>query len=402
MRATSRAYAQPRRPLGVKLANLALAWWPVSLEPAALIAAARGAEGLQDFGEPDVDEPLTRLCAALEDEAALTPLGRVVQRTRIVGMLRNRLRAQAQITADPSILERPVHAPLVITGLQRTGTTFLHRLLSADPRARSLATWEGLNPVAGGPDRRKEAQRAQRALAYMAPDFMAVHPLDADGTEEEVILLDHSLLSTVPEATLHVPSYAAWVAEQDQTPAYALLRRYLQILDHPPGAWWVLKTPHHLEWLDTLLHVFPDAKLVHTHRDPVDVVPSFCSMVAHARGMSSDHVDPVRIGRAWAAKQEHMVTKALETRDRLGLEVLDVRYGTLTTDPMQVVHEIYAFMGRSLTAGALQAIEGQRAVTRKNAHGAHAYAPEDFGLTAEGIRGRYAAYSARFLADPGL
>lgn len=398
MRATSRDYARPRRPLGVQLANLALGLWPVSLDPDALIAAARRAEGLHDFGDPSVPEPLERLCASLDTEAQLTPMGRVIQRTRLIGVLRNRLRAQALLKAEPSILERPVRAPWVITGLQRTGTTFLHRLLSADPQARTLATWEGLNPIPGRMDRLAEAHRARRALAYMAPDFMAVHPLDAEGTEEEVLLLDHALLSTVPEATLYVPSYAAWVAEQDQTPAYELLRRTLQILDHQrPGAWWVLKTPHHLEWLDTLLDVFPDARLVHTHRDPVAVVPSFCSMVAHARALSSDTVDPVRIGRDWGAKQERMVARALETRDRRGPPVLDVRYEALRADPVGVVQAIYAFMERPLTPEAAKAIEAQRSVTRQNAFGAHAYAPEDFGLTAEGIRMRYAGYTARFL-----
>ena len=191
-----------------------------------------------------------------------------------------------------------------------------------------------------------------------------------------------------------MPSFSAWLVQQDQRPAYAYLRRYLETYD--TDARWVLKTPHHLEWLDVLLDEFPDARIVHTHRDPGAVVPSFCSMVAHAMGMCSDHVDPLAIGRHWGDKQERMVQRALATRDARQPPVLDVHYDRLVAEPMAVIRDIYAFLDTELTPEAEAAIEAQRQVTRKDRYGRHVYDPADFGMSVEGIRERYADYLQRF------
>lgn len=405
MSITRTDYAHPYRPWPVRALNGAASALRLDgrprLDRAALIAAAQRAEGLTDFGAPTLD-PLDVLLPSIEAEAHLHALGRRITFDRLVGVLRNRLRAQALFQATPAILERPVRAPIVITGLQRTGTTFLHRLIAADPGIRALRSWEALDPVPrpGSADgdtarRRRMARFAESGLRWMAPDFFAVHPVEADAPEEEVLLLDQSLLSTVPEATLRVPTFSAWLESQDQRPAYDTLRRLLQLLDAGERRW-VLKTPHHLEWLDTLLDVFPDAIIVMTHRDPVTTLASFCSMVAHGRGVMSDAVDPAEIGGEWLRKVGRMMDRALDTRSRRGGTFVDVQYADLMRDPMGEVARIYAAAGQALTPEARAAMEELRTTQTQDKHGRHAYALADFGLTDAMVAERFSAYRHRF------
>jgi hypothetical protein len=411
---TSHDYATPFRPRPIAMANqlathLGRALTRVGLGPKrftvdGLVAAARRKSGLQRFDDEAFREPLAMLLDSIEREAALTPIGRLITGSRLVGVLSNRLRAQALFERHPQILEEPIVAPLFIAGLQRTGTTMLHRLLAADPGLRALLSWEALNPAPVtarpwlGDPRVRTAVIAEHALAYLAPDFFAIHPVEAQAPEEEVILLDYSFLSTVAEATLHVPSYAAWLEQQDQTPAYSYLKKLLQLLQwQNRGDRWLLKTPHHLEWLDTLLEVFPDAKVIQTHRDPSKTLASFCSMIAHGRGVFSDAVDAAEVGAHWARKTQRMVQRALATRERVGDGgFVDVSYYDLMEDPMAEVARIYAFIGRPLTAAVKARMDATRQENPQNKHGKHSYRLADFGLDREQIEPGYAAYRARF------
>ena len=264
VRTTSRDYARPYRPRAVRVANRLLPG-PRRLTRDALLDAARARAKLDDFGPPDFLEPLDVLLDSIAREARLTPVGHLITRERLIGVLVNRL----EVFAAHRPWTRPLELapPVVITGLQRTGTTLLQRLLAADPSRRWLASWEALSPApsrarAGADPRVAAAERAERALAYLAPDFFAVHPVHAHAPEEDVLLLDQAFRSTVPEATLRVPTYSRWLESADQTPAYRHERLLLSLLSRQRGAnkRWLLKTPHHLEWLDVLFDVFEGAR----------------------------------------------------------------------------------------------------------------------------------------------
>ncbi|MBC7174568.1 MAG: sulfotransferase, partial [Polyangiaceae bacterium] len=294
----------------------------------------------------------------------------------------------------------------VIAGLQRTGTTMLHRLLSEDPGLRALYSWEALSPVPADRaprDSSREARilaarLAENGLRYMAPEFFAIHPAEALAPEEEVILLDFSFLSTVPEATLNVPTYSRWLETQDQTPAYEYLRRMLQILMwHTPRERWVLKTPHHLEWLDTLLAVFPGARIIQTHRDPLKTIASLSSMITHGRGVFSDDVDPHAVGAHWSRKVYRMVDRAMTTREGPhASQFLDVSYYDLMKAPMHEVERIYGFVGRTLTGDVQLRVDASRDGNKQHRYGRHSYRLEDFGLTAETVEPSIARYRERF------
>ena len=160
---------------------------------------------------------------------------------------------------------------------------------------------------------------------------------------------------------------------------------------------WILKTPHHLEWLDVLLDVFPDAVIVMTHRDPTTTLASFCSMIAHGRGVMSDHVDPHEIGAEWLRKVGRMMDRAMEVRAaRPGARVLDVDYREIIGDPGGTLARIRAFAGHEPDPAADAAVEAVIRTQTKDRHGTHRYDLADFGLSEALVADRFPAYRERF------
>jgi hypothetical protein len=409
---TSTDYRHPYRPKLVRVANRVagelakLRPLRVPLDERSLLAAAKRKTGLTSFGDPDFHEPLRRLIVSVEGEARLHPLGRIITRTRLVSTLATRMRLERMIERDPGILDEKLTRPIVIVGLPRTGTTFLHRLLASDDtRVRALMSWEALMPVPleGETEPTKRiaaAQRSESALRYLAPDFFAVHPIDAVGPEEDILLLDLAFRSTVPEATMNVPSFASWLESVDQGPAYRMMAKALRALQRqrrpPAREWrWVLKTPHHLEWLDELPKVLDDPLIVWTHRTPREVVGSFCSMIAHGRGVFSDDVDPVEIGRFWLRKGKRMVERAMEARSRWGKDdFVDVRYEDLIRDPVAIVRRIQERAGLPWTEETEASLSTSLRREVKDRHGKHRYSLEAFGLSNAQVDDAFAPYNA--------
>lgn len=397
---------QPYRPTAIAILNgmgRALGW-RANLNPASLMKAAERRSGLKDWGEDDIQPALQQLCHSAATEARMHPFGRWVFRKRLLDILTTRLRVQDLISRHPEVLQRDIKPPLVIAGLQRTGTTMLHRLLSADPETRSLKSWEAINPLPhpkekpGQPDwRLKQAQTAEKGLKYLAPDFFRIHPVEASAPEEDVLLMEYSLLSDVPEATLKLPSYSSWLNEQDLMPAYRYLKVLLQILDwQNPAARWVLKTPAHLGHLDELLTVFPEAKIIQTHRDPARITASFSSMLAHGYGVFSDDVDAEALARHWLNKNAAMVSRAMLTRAQHPNAFIDVHYADLMQNPLQQIERIYEHADLDLSPQAREAMQVSMQSNKKDRHGKHSYSLDDFGLSSVDIDSAYGHYRDQF------
>jgi sulfotransferase family protein len=380
-----------------------------ALDEVSLVAAARRTSGLHDFVDESFRDPLRRLLASLEKEARLHPLGRMLLRQSLVRALVNRLRLEDLSTRHPAIREQPVEAPVFIVGLQRTGTTLLHRLLTCEPALRPLLSWEALNPAPfpattgrrrarpGRDPRMRLAETAERGLRYLAPDFFAIHPVEAHAPEEDVLLLDLTFVSPTADATLRVPSYSAWLRDTDQRPAYRYFRRLIQLLLWQRPGRWLGKTPHHLENLDALLDVFPDAKILATHRDPARVVASFCSMMAHGRAIFSEQVDARELGAELADRAVRSVTRAMATRGRATPGSFhDVAYADLVADPMKEIRRIYDFLGLSLAPATETSMHRWLGANPQDKRGVHRYRLEDFGLDAGELERRFEPYRSRF------
>jgi hypothetical protein len=358
-----------------------------------LIRAARKATGLYNFGIDFWDEPLDRLLYSIREEAGLHPIGSFITRQRMINLLCVRLRAEELFRRYPAILEQPLLPAWVILGLQRTGTTKLHRLLAADESNRVLLSWEAINPVPlgdhnGKPDRRIAiAHTSERALRLMAPGFFAIHPVEHNAPEEDILLLDSTFLSTTPEATMNVPSYAAWLEKTDQNPAYAYMVKLLKLLQwQRPGKRWILKSPHHLEFIDLIDRNFGEVHFLWTHRDVTECIPSFISMAAHSRVIFSDQADGNAIARHWIRKTGFMLQKGLDYRNKNQHkhQFTDILYNDLKDASAEVLSGIYQLDG-GMTPDLLSRFEEAERENPMRKYGIHDYNLEDFGASKEDI-----------------
>lgn len=374
-----------------------------SLDSKRLMRAAQQKTGLDDFGNDPLIEPLDKLLSSINAEAALHPFGQFITRQRLINVLANRLRVVALLKKHPEILEIQIEQPIIITGLQRTGTTRLHRLLSNHPNVRSLRSWEALNPVPFEGDHQNKkriqfAKTAETALKYMSPAFFAIHPVEHEAPEEDILLNDMSFISTVPEATMHVPAYAAWVETESHLFPYAYLKKLLQILSwqHPKERW-VLKTPQYLEFLEEAHQVFPDAKYIHTYRDPLKVIPSFCSMVFQSRRIFSDKVDAQELSKHWLRKNSYMMNDALKFwKEQAAKNVLHVSYYDMMNDFHGEMKKIYSFVGLPYSQEIEDSLTQHNAINKQNKYGVHQYQVQDFGLSHQEIDDHFSLYRQTF------
>ncbi|MGC6328220.1 sulfotransferase family protein [Rhizorhabdus sp. FW153] len=377
---------------------------------ATLAARAIEATGLSDFGDPWIFENLDALIPVLNSEAELTEVGVGGAEAMIVTALINRLRHVDLIKRHPEILDEKVDIAAVVVGLPRTGSTMLHRMLSSAPGMTGVKWWEAQNYAPfpgeerGQPDARREA--AKQYLAYMlehAPELMSIHPMSIDQSDEELIILGLLFSSTMIEGMYHVPSYARWLVENSRTRCYVDLKEILQSLQWQDparrGAKWVLKTPGHLMALDGVLDTFPEAKIVMTHRDPVQTVPSYCSMMTTLYHMGST-VDRERIGAFWEKRLAELLDLFMSVRAKVGPDnFIDVRYTDTTTKPVEEGKRVLAEAGIAVTpeieAGMAEWVEANKREDRAP----HRYALEDFGLTRELVEQDFAEYRAAYLGE---
>lgn len=383
------------------------------LDEASLLSAAQAATGLHDFGDERFFEPMRLLLRATEEEADLNPVGRMLTRISLLRLLKNRLWAEELLKKHPEILEREIAAPVVVVGLARSGTTRLHRLLAADRRFLHLKAWESVHPVPwpesfrareqGKPELRiKSIEDGLRAVLYMSPQIASVHPLGAHEVEEEVGLIQHAFSSQLFEVMTHVPSFGEWLMTHDQTYAYEYMLRLLKIVSwwrgDEPGRTWVLKTPQHMQDLDALIRVFPDARLICSHRDPIKAVGSACSMTWNSLVRDTDSVDPHWIGREWLGKTRRMLEKTLRVREEMvpAAQQLDVLYHDISADWDGQAQKIYDFLGVELTGEARRAMHAWLAENAQHKHGAHRYRLADFGLDRDEVDRELMFYRKRF------
>ena len=325
-------------------------------------------------------------------------MGFLIMKIRLRTALEIRLRANEWFRLHPEILEQEVAPIWLITGLQRTGTTFLQRLLSEDPNVRPLLSWESLNPVPVG-DRKETARRirmakqSEKALAWMSPSFFAIHPIDHLAPEEDVLLLDHAFMTTAPEATMQVPSYAAWLEQQDHRQAYAWEKKMLLLLQwQHPASRWILKSPHHLEFLDAFTDTFPNSKIIWTHREPEFCIPSFLSMVYHGRRMFSNKVRLDEVTAHWIRKTRHMLDKGIQFRNSNRNIIEDVDFDLLVQDAEIVLASIYGAFDEAMDQDQKQHMFDAVAESNRYKFGKHSYHLSDFGLDTDSIRSDYSNY----------
>ena len=372
-----------------------------------IIDQAKSETGLSDLGEPLFLEGLNRLIDSINNEANLNEIGIQAQPIRIQGLLSNRLRFEEDLKKFPEILDQQIIAPIVIVGLPRTGSTMTHRLLASDPNHTAMLWWEGRYPALlpgekpGDIEARMELGKAEvDAVVAASPEALDIHPWDYKGADEEILLLEHNFLSTVPESFMALPSYSKWIEEQDHTLAYEDLKKFIQYLQwQNPGREkkrWVLKSPHHLGFIDKMISVFPDAKIIQTHRDPVKTVPSFCSMCANLFEPLTTNFDKVFIGKHWSNKLTRALNHCMNISEKHPDNFLDLEFLNMIKDPIDEMKKIYEFIGEPFGEKTEVAMEAWRE-ENKHEMGAHKYSLEEYDLTESQINDNFAKYQQKYI-----
>ena len=365
------------------------------------MAEAVEAAGLDDFGPGDFREGLDVLLGSLASDAALSPdtddavVGAL--RTRLV----NRLLVEQWYRDHPEVDEVPVEGPVDIIGLPRTGTTALGSMLSLDPQLRSLRMWEQRHPCPP-PTTDGEADDPRR-LAYVAEldglpaEARALHLYEVDASVEDSEVLGMAFHGQ--QYTLPVYGYHRWWRSADCTETFAYHRRIVKLLgSRRPPSRWLFKAPHHKFHLEALVRAYPDARFVMTHRDPARAVPSYASFVSSIfPPAAAGRHDPTRLGPEVSDHLREGMEAALAARSRLGEErFCDVHHRELVADPLGTVARVYEFLGLDLRPQVEEAMVAWQSANRSGAHGTHRYTPEEFGLSAAGVRSDYDFYIRRF------
>jgi hypothetical protein len=302
----------------------------------------------------------------------------------------------------------PVERPLFIVGLPRTGTSALHDLLAEDPAHQVLEYWLAASPtprpteeIARSDPRLRAARRELRAIYMLDPGLRALHDMRAEGPEECRHLFRHNFLDDTFDSMATLPRYGEWFREQDLGHVYAWHRDALALVQSTtPGRRWVLKYPAHLRNLDLLFATYPDACVIQTHRDPVDVLPSLCSLVYRLRCLYSDAVDPHAVGRWQLEMWAQILDQGLEVRRRHDpARFHDVHFAQFQRDPVESIRAIQDRLGGDFDAESARRIQRYRTAHPKGEHGGHTYRAEDYGLTKNQIRDRFAAYREAFDLD---
>ena len=372
-----------------------------------ILDQAKSETGLSDLGEPLFFEGLNKLIDSINNEANLNEIGIQAQPIRIQGLLSNRLRFEEDLKKFPEILDQQIIAPIVIVGLPRTGSTMTHRLLASDPNHTAMLWWEGRYPALlpgekrGDIETRMELGKAEvDAVVAASPEALDIHPWDYKGADEEILLLEHNFLSTVPESFMALPSYSEWIEEQDHTLAYEDLKKFIQYLQwQNPGREkkrWVLKSPHHLGFIDKMISVFPDAKIIQTHRDPIKTVPSFCSMCANLFEPLTTNFDKVFIGKHWSNKLTRALNHCMNISEQHPDNFLDLEFLNMIKDPIDEMKKIYEFIGEPFGEKTEVAMEAWRE-ENKHEMGAHKYSLEEYDLTESQINNNFAKYQQKYI-----
>lgn len=372
------------------------------LTPEHLTAVAARDAGLAPLFPAHVGDALEVLCRSLRDDAALHWFGKMNYWEVLVGGLSALLKVEHAFRVDPSLAETPLVPPLVLTGLPRSGTTFLHRLLSAVEDAAPVALYQLLQPIPPGPIDLRYARawltfepwrRASRPYGMDAMHL--IRPDLPDECNWAMRMTGRSVLLWSMAPTL---GYLRWLMKQDLRETYQFYRKVLILLQKQmPGRRLTLKCPHHMAWLPALREALPEAHLLMTHRDPLQTVVSSCKLSLSTQALATDHLDFTRIMPHLLLKEHTYTANALAFADSpQGQSLLHVDYRQLVKEPLAVARQVYQTFKLPFTEHQEAALTRFIANNRQHKHGPNPYSTDQFALSTDGLKALFRDYRTRF------
>ena len=369
----------------------------------ALIEQAIKRTGLDRFDSESYREGLDILLADA-NRTGLSEAGHARMETSIVDLLANRLKTTDYLAGRPELLDRPVERPVFVFGIPRTGTTLVSNLLACDPARRSALSWEIDDPVPPATsatlksDPRAIARLEQeKAMLAARPEMGKYYRNSAVYPNECIFFMAQDFKALALESRGKLPHYRDWLFATDMTSAYEYHKRYLQVLQADAPGVWNLKMPSHGLWIDTLLKIYPDARLVWTHRDPFTAMGSFCSIISLAHMGFMGRVDAAWLGENCSYQAVEHANRIMDTRDRLGRSSMaDVHYADLTNDPIGTMRNLYAALGDDFTAEAEAGMQSWLDDNPQNKFGRHEYKLAQYGLSVEQLAPRFERYLSHY------
>jgi hypothetical protein len=363
--------------------------------------------GSSDFGGNEYRWGLQVLMQSMDYDPHFTEQGRRIAWGELISALSSRVQALKSMADHPGFDRHPILKPVVITGIPRTGTTALHKLMSVDSQFQGLQTWLTSSPMPRPPRATWESypqfqqtvERLERRHAA-SPQKRAAHNMVADEVDECVLVMRTGFVSNVWSCFWSAPSYDAWWRTQTELPSYQHLQRVLQLVgSNDPEKRWLLKNPGHIANLDLLFAVFPDAQVIHTHRDPAKAIPSLCALLIPNHSVVEVGRKELRaqlMGQRETSNWAKAVRDAERVRQQYPEQILDVVHKDFHRDPMGIIHKIYEFIGMQLPPAVETAMRSRIEAAPELSHGTHHYSVADFGLTAADIHARFGDYMDRY------
>jgi hypothetical protein len=363
--------------------------------------------GVTDFGSGEYLQGLKVLLQSMDYDPHFSEAGRRAAWGQVIDVLMGRAHAIRSMKNNPGFDAHPITSPVVITGVPRTGTTALHRLMAVDPRFQGLQTWLLDSPMPRPPiETWPSYPEFQKSVAVIeaqhaaAPLQRAAHFRAAEEVHECCMVLRQSFVSNVWSCGWSASTYDAWWQCQSEEPAYRHYYRCVQLIgSNAPQKRWLLKNPGHIETLDLLFALFPDAKVIQTHRDPAKAVPSLVSLLMNLHPLMEEGRSQQRAQNMLmreVAKWSSAVHKAEKVRQQHPGKVLDVIHADFHSEPMSVLERIYAFIGMDIPDDTRAALAQRIKERPELARGVHCYNVADYGMTEAEAREPFREYIQRY------
>ena len=379
------------------------------LDAEALIKTAETQDGLSDWGDEGFREPLAKFLDCVARDVDFNEQGVEFFKRDVGRCLTNRLRMQHDLKRHPEILDEDVSDPIIIFGLGRSGTTKLQKMLSAPDDVQKMYFWRIWNPARvpgadpAGPDPRIVVPTETHILTDDKPGLAAAHHITQHEVDEDWVLSMLTFDEWCWTNMVPSPSYFDWVMQRPSIAPYRYVKTIIQYLQWQDGGKrgrpWIMKGIGYIANMESLLECYPNATLVHAHRDPRDTIASYASFESMVWPIQSKPLDSHYVGQETLRMWKLAMNRYLATRDRLKLDdrILDVDYEQIRSDPMAVMRAVYARTGRPMSAAAEQKMQAWHDSNEQGRFGKHEYSLQEFGLSDASIDEAFADYISRFI-----